>query len=212
METALGSTVSLVAYLALFAGVGFVFVFVNLLIGRFVRPSDPTAEKQEIYECGEPSIGSSFVQFDLRFYVVALVFIIFDVEVAFLFPWATVFGKVANLTHSRVEIVQVSAEGPHLSAAASGLLRELGVPDTLAAISQQSDASSINRAVVDATQLWMQQAMWAGAFFFVVLFVGFAYEWKTGALDWVRTIREEHRVRRTPGSKGGSARETVLSA
>ena len=46
----------------------------------------PNAEKLEVYECGEPTIGSSFVQFDLRFYVVALLFIIFDVEVAFFFP------------------------------------------------------------------------------------------------------------------------------
>ena len=46
-----------------------------------------------IYECGEPTIGSAWMQFDLRFYVVALLFVIFDVEVAFFFPWAVVFGK-----------------------------------------------------------------------------------------------------------------------
>ena len=57
----------------------------------------PQCEKLEVYECGEPTIGSSFVQFDLRFYVVALLFIIFDVEVAFFFPWATVFGKATHL-------------------------------------------------------------------------------------------------------------------
>ena len=91
MPNALGGSVGIVAYLALFAGIGFTFVFANLLVGRFLRPSDPHEEKLEIYECGEPTIGSSFVQFDLRFYVVALIFIIFDVEVAFLFPWATVF-------------------------------------------------------------------------------------------------------------------------
>src|ERR671923_1887612 len=88
---------SIVAYLALFAGVGFAFLFINLLVGKLVRPHDPHAEKLEVYECGEPTIGSSFVQFDLRFYVVALLFIIFDVEVAFFFPWATVFGKATQL-------------------------------------------------------------------------------------------------------------------
>ena len=87
---------TIVAYLALFAGVGFVFLFVNLLVGKFLRPANPHAEKSEIYECGEPTIGSSFVQFDMRFYVVALLFIIFDVEVAFFFPWATVFGKASR--------------------------------------------------------------------------------------------------------------------
>ncbi|MBL9123458.1 MAG: NADH-quinone oxidoreductase subunit A, partial [Planctomycetaceae bacterium] len=88
---------SIVGYLALFVTVGILFLFVNLLVGWLLRPSDPTAEKGEIYECGEPTIGSSFVQFDLRFYVVALLFIIFDVEVAFFFPWATVFGKATHL-------------------------------------------------------------------------------------------------------------------
>ena len=72
----------------------------NLLVGKFLRPKTPNPEKLEVYECGEPTIGSSFVQFDIRFYVVALLFIIFDVEVAFFFPWATVFGKANALDGS----------------------------------------------------------------------------------------------------------------
>src|SRR5580698_9402494 len=91
------SPTAIVAYLALFAGTGFIFLFVNLLVGHFLRPDAPNSEKLEVYECGEPTIGSSFVQFDLRFYVVALLFIIFDVEVAFFFPWATVYGKATHL-------------------------------------------------------------------------------------------------------------------
>ncbi|MFQ3593859.1 MAG: NADH-quinone oxidoreductase subunit A, partial [Gemmataceae bacterium] len=62
-------------------------------------PSRPNDEKQSIYECGEESIGSAWIQFDSRYYVVALLFVIFDVEVIFFFPWAEVFGKanaVAN--------------------------------------------------------------------------------------------------------------------
>ena len=89
----MSTSVTIVAYLALFTAVGLVFLFVNLLVGRLLRPSNPHPEKLEIYECGEPAIGSSFVQFDLRFYVVALLFIIFDVEIAFFFPWATVSEK-----------------------------------------------------------------------------------------------------------------------
>src|SRR5258707_6854322 len=91
------NSIAIVAYLALFVVAGILFVFVNLFIGRFLRPSDPSEEKREIYECGEPTIGSSYVQFDLRFYVVALLFLIFDVEVAFFFPLATVFGKATQL-------------------------------------------------------------------------------------------------------------------
>ena len=84
---------AIVAYLGLFTAVAALFLLVNLLVGRLLRPKLPNKEKLEVYECGEPVIGSSFVQFDLRFYVVALLFIIFDVEIAFFFPWATVFGK-----------------------------------------------------------------------------------------------------------------------
>src|SRR5881397_1841162 len=82
-----------VGYLLLFVVIGCGFILMNLLVGKLVRPDRPHAEKATIYECGEPTIGSAWVQFDLRFYVVALLFVIFDVEVAFFFPWAVVFGK-----------------------------------------------------------------------------------------------------------------------
>src|SRR3954453_12277952 len=83
----------LAAYVLLFVAVGVGFIFVHLVAGKLIRPSTPSAEKGTIYECGEPTIGSAWVQFDLRYYVVALLFVIFDVEVAFFFPWAEVFGK-----------------------------------------------------------------------------------------------------------------------
>src|SRR3954463_13805392 len=88
---------TLVFYLLVFLVVGVFFLFIHLVIGRLIRPVRPDAEKQTIYECGEPTIGSAWVQFDLRYYVIALLFVIFDVEVAFFFPWATVFGKTTTL-------------------------------------------------------------------------------------------------------------------
>jgi NADH-quinone oxidoreductase subunit A len=88
---------SLAAYALLFVAVGVAFLLVNLLVGKLIRPARPQAEKGTIYECGEPTIGSAWVQFDLRFYVVALLFVIFDVEVAFFFPWAVVFGRSNDL-------------------------------------------------------------------------------------------------------------------
>src|SRR6185295_15922927 len=111
MSPAIGSSLGIVIYLALFALTGIVFLFVNLLVGMFLRPHDPQPEKLEIYECGEPTIGSSFVQFDLRFYVVAMLFIIFDVEVAFFFPWAAVFGKSTNLMNENFAVVESKADG-----------------------------------------------------------------------------------------------------
>src|SRR5262245_8957003 len=94
----------LAAYVLLFVAVGTGFIFVHLVAGKLIRPNRPSAEKGTIYECGEPTIGSAWIQFDLRFYVVALLFVIFDVEVAFFFPWAEVFGKanaVANAPEAR---------------------------------------------------------------------------------------------------------------
>ena len=90
-----------------------------------------TSRKLEVYECGEPTIGSSFVQFDLRFYVVALLFIIFDVEVAFFFPWAAVFGKATQLAADPPAAIDRSDLGNATVAASNrSSLRELGVPAT----------------------------------------------------------------------------------
>ena len=69
------------------------FVGVNLLIGRLLRPSNPQVRKLSTYECGEPAMGSAWVNFNVRFYIVALIFIIFEVEIAFIFPVATVFRR-----------------------------------------------------------------------------------------------------------------------
>src|SRR5262249_41374813 len=88
----------LVGFLLVFLAVGIGFIFVHLLAGKFIRPAKPDAEKMTIYECGEPTIGGAWIQFDLRFYVVALLFVIFDVEVAFFFPWAAVFGEAQALS------------------------------------------------------------------------------------------------------------------
>lgn len=79
--------------ITIFLAFGLGFVLVNLLIGKVIRPSLPNPEKQAIYECGEPTIGSSWVQFDLRFYIVALFYLVFDVEVALIYPWAVVYRQ-----------------------------------------------------------------------------------------------------------------------
>lgn len=122
--------------ITIFVAFGAVFVFVNLIAGALVRPKIPNAEKAAVYECGEPSIGSSWVQFDLRFYIVALVYLIFDVEVALFYPWAVAYGNAGN-------------------SADAFALRQTALVDML--------------------------------FFFGVLLVGFAYLWRFGYLDWVRS-------------------------
>ncbi len=207
MSPALDSSLGIVAYLTLFAAVGILFLFVNLLVGRFVRPSFPHQEKREVYECGEPAIGSSFIQFDLRFYVVALLFIVFDVEVAFFFPWATVFGKAMHLADERVQVV--ASDSLQLTADARMLYRELGVdkpvvpnkvPDSLAAHVVISDDAP--RRAADVIKASSRQLAWITlldiGLFFVVLMVGFAYVWKRGDLDWVRAVSRDRAERSVP--------------
>ena len=77
----------------LFMVMGIILVSVTLLISRVVAPKKPNPEKLLSYECGEDPKGNSWVQFNSRFYVIALVFLLFDVELVFIFPWATVFSQ-----------------------------------------------------------------------------------------------------------------------
>ena len=187
--SAIESSTSIVAYLTLFVLAGLLFLFVNLLVGYLLRPHNPSPEKGEIYECGEPTIGSSFVQFDLRFYVVALLFIIFDVEIAFFFPWATVFGK-ANHLHDATQAQQVVIREPDgdlvLNANVTSLYRELGVRAPVV----EGDPELARRQIGKQAKLLARATLVDIAVFFAILLIGFAYVWKRGDLDWVRSLQQ----------------------
>lgn len=113
--------------ICIFVGFGLGFVLINLTVGKFVRPSIPNEDKRAIYECGEPTIGTSWVQFDLRFYIVALFYLVFDVEVALIYPWAVVYRQ------------------------------------------------------------FPLEALVLGTPFIGIVIIGYAYEWYSGSLDWVRS-------------------------
>jgi NADH-quinone oxidoreductase subunit A len=225
MSPAYYSSLAIVAYMALFAVAGIAFLFLNLLVGKLLRPANPHPEKLEIYECGEPSIGSSFVQFDLRFYVVALLFIIFDVEVAFFFPWAAVFGKSTNLMADNFTVVTRDAQTQQLKLTDDARLmyRELGVrnptvptstPPSLAEEVKTADEleAASQRIHRGAEQLAWITIVDIGAFFLVLL-IGFAYVWKRGDLDWVRAVSQPQSAQPPRGGTGDPlAEEQVLSA
>ncbi len=138
----------------LFTAVGAAFVLVNLAMGALARPRVPHPEKAAVYECGEPTIGSSWVQFDLRFYIIALVYLIFDVEVALFYPWAVAYGAAGAAG-------EPTGQSPFE-------IRQIALVDML--------------------------------FFFGVLLVGFAYLWRFGYLDWVRSAATTSlKVEHTPG-------------
>jgi len=127
--------------ITLFASFGALFLFINLVAGSLLRPSLPNPDKLAVYECGELSIGTGCVQFDLRFYIIALVYLIFDVEVTLFYPWAVLYGSAQQLSE---KIGMTAFE-----------IRSAALLDML--------------------------------FFFGVLMVGFAYLWRFGYLDWVRS-------------------------
>ena len=115
------------ASVLLFLLLGFVFLAIALILSRLIRAQGvPGFDKYIHYECGEVPEGSAWIRFNIRFYVFALIFIIFDVEIVFLLPWAVVFKKLGAF------------------------------------------------------------AFIEGLIFIGILFVGLAYVWKKGDLEWVK--------------------------
>ena len=72
---------------------GVVFLLFSLFVARLIRPHRPNSQKLATYESGEEPIGLAWTQFNIRFYIVALIFILFEVELIFLFPWATIYSR-----------------------------------------------------------------------------------------------------------------------
>lgn len=120
-----------------FSAVGLVFVFANMILASVLRPKRTVTEGLETYECGEETIGDAWIQFDIRYYTVALVYVVFAVEIAFLFPWAVVLNEAMSGTGAA-------------AGAGIGLF-----------------------------------ALVEGVTFIAILFLGLAYVWLKGDLDWV---------------------------
>jgi NADH-quinone oxidoreductase subunit A len=155
-------------------------------LGWLLRPRPSNPEKDAVYECGEPTIGGSLVQFDLRFYVVALLFIIFDVEVAFFFPWAVVFGKANTLANERL----LDEQRQEISATLVG-------DEQLRTQTPEVARKSESWVDTDAARKFMKIALVDLVFFFGVVLVGFAYVWRRGDLDWVRSVARQRALERS---------------
>ncbi|MFD0978537.1 NADH-quinone oxidoreductase subunit A [Tropicimonas aquimaris] len=108
----------------IFLAIAIIFGVIFVVAAWLVAPAAPDPEKTSAYECGFNAFDDARMKFDIRFYLVSILFIIFDLEVAFLFPWAVSFGEIS------------------------------------------------------------MAAFWSMMVFLAVLTVGFAYEWKKGALEW----------------------------
>lgn len=93
METADPQSLSEFGKILIFLIGGLLFLSASFLVARLVRPNRPNEQKLETYESGEQALGTAWAQFNMRFYIVALMFILFEVEIVFLFPWSTVFAN-----------------------------------------------------------------------------------------------------------------------
>ncbi len=81
-------------YIGLFLIVATLIPAIAVILPRFIAPRKPNPIKQEIYECGMETVGETWVQFKAQYYIYALVFLVFDVETIFLFPWAVAFERL----------------------------------------------------------------------------------------------------------------------
>jgi NADH-quinone oxidoreductase subunit A len=91
-----------------FALVACLFLFVTLTLGRLLRPAIHDETKGTVYECGEQPIGGGWFNFNPRFYVVALVFLVFDVEVAFTYPVAAVFRRWLAVGDGALALIEIA--------------------------------------------------------------------------------------------------------
>lgn len=94
-------------FLAVALGLSALFVFLPMGVSRLTGTHKPDPEKLSEYECGFPAFEDSRSQFDVRFYLVAILFIIFDLEAAFLFPWAVSLGQIGWIGWSSMMIFLV---------------------------------------------------------------------------------------------------------
>ncbi len=82
------------AFVGILSAVGIGFPIVGLLVAWLLRPKKPNSIKQSTYECGVETMGETWVQFKAQYYLFALIFVIFDIEAVFLFPWAVAYGRL----------------------------------------------------------------------------------------------------------------------
>jgi len=94
---------SIAAFFLVAAG----FMIGSLLLGKLIRPNNPYAEKLETYECGEAPVGQAWFNFNPRFYIIALIYIVFDVEIAFIYPIAAVFRRWVDQGHGVYALLEV---------------------------------------------------------------------------------------------------------
>ncbi|MCX7833656.1 MAG: NADH-quinone oxidoreductase subunit A [Ignavibacteria bacterium] len=99
------------------------FVAIAFIAALLIAPKRPSSFKNTTYECGEDTVGDTWVRFNVRFYVVALIFIIFDVEIIFLFPWAVVFKELGMFAFIEMAIFLIILIFGFIYALAKGDLR-----------------------------------------------------------------------------------------
>ena len=110
MASSAAEYLPILLFLAVALSLSAAFVFLPMIASRFTGANNPYPDKLTEYECGFPAFEDSRAQFDVRFYLVAILFIIFDLEAAFLFPWAVSLGSIgiAGWTAMMIFLVELT--------------------------------------------------------------------------------------------------------
>lgn len=82
------------AFIGVFLAIAWIFPSLPILVSAFVRPRKPNAIKMQTYESGVETVGDTWVQFKVQYYIYGLIFLVFDVELVFLFPWALAYNRL----------------------------------------------------------------------------------------------------------------------
>jgi len=98
------------------------FAVIPIVIARFLAPRKPSPVKEDIYECGMQTSGETWVQFKVQYYIYALLFVIFDIETVFLYPWAVAFNRLGLFAFVEMTIFLVILVGGLVYAWRKGVL------------------------------------------------------------------------------------------
>ena len=176
----------------------FLAAVVGLLLGalilwRVLRPARFSEEKLTTYECGEEPVGNAWIQFNIRFYVFALIFVVFDVEAVFLLPWATVFRELGWIAYLKGSSSSRSSEEKHTTYECG----EEPVGNAWIQFNIRFYVFALIFIVFDVEAVFLLP--WATVFrelgalayveglvFIAILVVALAYVWRKGDLAWVR--------------------------
>jgi NADH-quinone oxidoreductase subunit A len=163
-----------------FVVVAALFAFFLILLGRLINPTRPNPVKNMPYESGMDPIHGARRRFDVRFHLVAIALLVFDVELLFLYPWGVMLGQAAREAALGTPTV---AAREKLSEQVAGIWETQGSPAGALSRAVRGGGDSVQKLVPGQTPV-SSFAFGAGLLFLLLLVVGYIYDWRKGVFSW----------------------------